>query len=182
MKWLALPVAAALLLLGVSAMAQMPRGFVMSEAPKPIPVFEFADGEGRVRTLANFRGKVVLLNVWATWCASCRKEMPTLDRLQASLGGTDFDVVALSIDRKGPDAVKRFYVEFGIRHLSLFTDLTGTASQELGIFGLPASLLIDRQGQELGRLVGPAEWDRPEMMAFLKNVIAGQAGTSAEGK
>jgi thiol-disulfide isomerase/thioredoxin len=151
----------------------------MHEAPKPVPALQFADGEGRALTLKEFHGKVVLLNVWATWCASCRKEMPTLDRLQAGLGGPDFQVVALSIDRKGPDVVRKFYAEIGIQDLSLFIDTSGAASQKLGVFGLPATLLIDRQGQELGRLIGPAEWDSAETVAFLKNVIAGQAGASS---
>lgn len=179
MKRLAFAIFGALLWLAASASAEIPRNFIMHDTPKPVPAIEFADGEGRARTLTDFRGKVVLLNIWATWCASCRKEMPTLDRLQANLGGSDFEVVALSIDRKGPDVVRRFYAEIGIQHLSLFVDASGTASQKLGAFGLPATLLIDRQGQELGRLIGPAEWDAAETVAFLKNVIAGQSGASS---
>lgn len=169
----------ALLWLAASASAEAPRNFIMHDTPKPVPAIQFADGEGRTRTLADFRGKVVLLNVWATWCKSCREEMPTLDRLQANLGGSDFEVVALSIDRKGADVVKQFYAEIGIQHLLLFIDASGMALQKLGAFGLPATLLIDRQGEELGRLIGPAEWDAAETVAFLKNVIAGQAGASS---
>lgn len=179
MKRLALTAFGALLWLATSASAEPPRNFIMFEIIRPVPAIQFADGEDRTRTLADFRGKVVLLNVWATWCPPCREEMPTLDRLQAKFGGSDFEVVALSVDRKGADAVKRFYAEIGIRHLSLFVDTSGTALQKLGIFGLPTTLLVDRQGQELGRLIGPAEWDGPEMAVFLKTVIAGQAGISS---
>jgi thiol-disulfide isomerase/thioredoxin len=161
------------------ASAETPSNFIPHETTKSVPALQFADGEGRALTLKEFHGKDVLLNVWATWCASCRKEMPTLDRLQAELGGPDFQVVALSVDRKGPDVVRRFYADIGIQHLALFIDTSSTALQELGVFGLPATLLLDRQGQELGRLVGPAEWDAPETVAFLKNVIAGQTGTSS---
>jgi len=178
-KWLALPVAAALLLLGLSAVAQMPRGFVKSDPPKPMPVFEFADDEDRTLTLSEFQGKVVLLNVWATWCPPCRKEMPALDRLQAALGSNDFQVVALSVDRQGLSAVKRFYAEIGIKHLSMFNDNSDKALRKLGVFGIPTTLLIDRQGQELGRLIGPADWDKLEMVAFLSNVIAEQTGATS---
>ncbi|MFZ5673150.1 MAG: TlpA family protein disulfide reductase [Pseudomonadota bacterium] len=179
MKRLAVLIAAALLFLGMSALAQMPRGFVTSDVPKPMPVFEFADDAGRTLTLVEFQGKVVLLNVWATWCVPCRKEMPALDRLQAALGSDDFQVVALSVDRQGLTAVKRFYAETGIQHLSMFNDASDNALRKLGIFGIPTTLLIDRQGQELGRLIGPADWDRLEMVAFLSNVIAGQTGATS---
>jgi hypothetical protein len=95
--------------------------------------------------------------------------MPTLDRLQAALGGPDFEVVALSINRGGLEVVKNFYAEIGVQHLAIHID---TANFELATAGLPTTLLIDRQGQELGRLVGPAEWDTPDMAAFLKSIIA----------
>lgn len=153
--------------------------FIMHEAPRPVSAVQFADGEGRTRILGEFRGKVVLVNIWATWCSSCRKEMPALDRLQAALGGTDFTVVALSIDRKGPDVVKQFYAEYGVQRLSLFVDVSGTVMQQLGIVGLPTTLLIDRQGLEVGRLIGPAEWDTPEMIALLKAVVAKQGGAAS---
>src|SRR6266404_4886802 len=91
--------------------AQAPPNFIIYEAPKALPEFRFKDDAGGSHTLAEFRGKVVLLNVWATWCGPCRKEMPTLDRLQEQLSGPDFTVVALSIDRKGPEAVTKFYSE-----------------------------------------------------------------------
>ncbi|MER8763688.1 MULTISPECIES: TlpA disulfide reductase family protein [unclassified Mesorhizobium] len=152
--------------------AEPPQNFAVHEAPVPVPEISFEDGNGKPKTLADFHGKVVLLNVWATWCAPCRKEMPTLDRLQAKLGGPDFEVVALSMDRAGPDAVKMFYGEIGVTHLALNIDSSAKAMFTLGAVGLPMTLLIDRDGKEIGRLIGPAEWDAPDMVDFLRGRIA----------
>jgi thiol-disulfide isomerase/thioredoxin len=126
------------------------------------------DGEGRSLTLADFRGRIVLLNLWATWCTPCREEMPTLDRLQARLGGTDFEVVALSIDHDGIAAVRKFYQEIGIKHLRIYNDPTTDATARLGVIGIPATLLIDREGREVGRALGPAEWDAPEVVETVR--------------
>lgn len=156
-----------------------PKGFVLNGAPTPVPEVQFTDREGRPRSLADFRGKVVLLNVWATWCLPCREEMPTLDRLQAALGGGGFEVVALSVDRQGAEAVKGFYSEIGVRHLSVRVDATGKALRALAAIGLPTTILIDAEGRELGRLIGPAEWDGPEMVAFLKSIVEGEAESVA---
>ena len=145
------------------------RSFVMHEAPRPLPEIKFEDGNGDALLLAYFRGKTVLLNIWATWCVPCREEMPTLDALEAELGGPAFAVVALSIDRAGPEVVRKFYAEIGIQHLGLYIDASMQASFDLQAPGLPTTLLIDSEGRELGRLVGPAEWDTPEMLDFLKN-------------
>ncbi|WP_311044968.1 TlpA disulfide reductase family protein [Rhizobium lentis] len=152
-------------------LAGPPRGFVLNDTPKSLADVQFSDGEGRPQTLSNFRGKVVLLNVWATWCLPCRTEMPTLDRLQATLGGDGFEVVALSIDRKGATAVKTFYSDIGVQHLAMHLDVSGQALSALAVIGLPATILIDSEGRELGRLMGPAEWDAPDMVAFLKSII-----------
>jgi thiol-disulfide isomerase/thioredoxin len=150
------------------------RSFVMHEAPRPLPEITFEDGNGDALTLADLRGKTVLLNIWATWCGPCRAEMPTLDRLQAALGGAAFEVVALSIDRAGTGVVRRFFDEIGISHLRLFIDETGGALRTLKVFGLPATILVGTDGRELARLLGPAEWDTPEMIAFFEEVIAAQ--------
>lgn len=149
-----------------------PRNFVLHAAPKPIPAVSFEDDQGRPRSLADFRGKVVLLNIWATWCPPCRREMPSLDRLQSRLGGPDFEVAALSIDRAGIDVVRRFYAEAGIRNLAIYIDSSGKASRELGATGLPSTLLIDREGRELGRLAGPSEWDAAGTVAFIGGVVS----------
>ena len=153
--------------------------FVMLDTPKPLPPITFQDVGGRTGGLADFSGKTVLLNVWATWCIPCRKEMPTLDRLQAQLGGPDFEVVTLSIDRGGIEAVRKFYAELGIQHLAAHVDPTSAAAGNLGVVGLPTTLLIDGKGRELGRLIGPAEWDSPEMVAFLKAHIPQSNGSPA---
>lgn len=110
--------------------------------------------------------------------SSCRKEMPALDRLQATLGGQDFEVVAISIDCDGPDAIKQFYAEAGIRHLAIHIDTTGKVGFALATMGLPATLLINRQGQELGRLIGPADWDAPDTVAYLRSVMARKQGST----
>lgn len=180
MKKLALLLFGALLALArpVSA-ADAPQKFALHPEPKPIPEIQFQDGEGRDLTLADFRGKVVLLNVWATWCIPCRREMPMLDRLQAELGGPDFQVLALSIDRGGVEAVARFYGEVDVKHLAMYLDSSGQAAPVLGAVGLPTTFLIDRDGREIGRLVGPAEWDSPEMAAFIRGYLAKQSGLPA---
>lgn len=97
--------------------------------------------------------------------------MPTLDRLQATLGGPEFEVVALSIDRAGLAPVARFFAEIGVSRLRVFIDESGKSVCELGAYGLPITILIGRDGREIGRLVGPAEWDQPEMVAFLRSQI-----------
>jgi thiol-disulfide isomerase/thioredoxin len=161
-----------------SVEAQAPAGFAVHESPRPLPEIRFENSRGEAMSLADFRGKVVLLNIWATWCAPCRREMPTLERLQAELGGPDFEVVALSIDRNGPPVVKKFYEELGLRELGMYIDSSGKAPRELNALGVPTTLLIDREGKEVGRLLGPAEWDSPEMVAFIRGQIQRPSGAS----
>ena len=143
-------------------------------APRPVAELAFEDGQGRTRALAEFRDKVVLLNVWATWCAPCREEMPALDRLQRKLGGPGFEVLTLSIDAGGAAAVKRFYDEIGIRSLAVYVDPAARATGSLGVVGVPATLLIDRQGREIGRRTGPAEWDGPEAIRMISGYLQGR--------
>jgi hypothetical protein len=107
--------------------------------------------------------------------------MPTLDRLQAKLGGPEFTIVALSIDRAGKRAVEAFYMETDVRSLDIYIDSTGNVSRALAVVGLPTTLLIDAEGRELGRLVGPAEWDAPEMVAFLRSRLRGKSGARMPG-
>lgn len=168
----ALVVAGLLLQTTPGAAQQPPASFIIHPAPKEVPDIPFADEQGRTLSLKDFRGKTLLLNIWATWCGPCRREMPTLDRLQARLGGERFQVVALSIDRGGPSAIQKFYAETGVRDLALYVDTTGRAGSSLGLVGLPGTLLIDPEGREVGRLIGPAEWDSPEMIAFLEAQIS----------
>lgn len=145
-------------------------------APRNLPDVRFADPQGAPTSLAAFRGRVVLLNVWATWCPPCREEMPTLDRLQATLGGPDFEVVALSIDEAGMPAVRAFLVGTGIRHLGAYVDVSGDARSLFGIGGVPLTLLIDRDGRELGRKLGPAAWDHPDIVQLIRGLLARDGG------
>jgi thiol-disulfide isomerase/thioredoxin len=169
--------ASAWLILATSSFAsaqQAPQNFVLHEAPKPIAAIRFEDEEGRAQNIGDFKGKVVLLNIWATWCGPCREEMPAFDRLQNALGGPDFEVAAISIDRKGIDAVRKFYAEVGVRNLAIHLDSAGRSIRELATVGVPTTLLLDREGRELGRVSGPVEWDSVEVVDFLKSVISGQ--------
>jgi len=146
--------------------------FTPSPKPLPVPVITFRDGKGQKRGLAEFSGKVVLVNFWATWCGPCRREMPDLDKLQARLGGPKFAVVAISSDRKGLEVVRTFYQENEIQHLDTYIDKTTKAQRAFGAYGLPTSVLIDAKGREVGRLVGPAEWVSAEAIALINEVIA----------
>ena len=150
----------------VGTSGQAKARFELTPFPKPrlLANVAFEDGSGRKLALADFKGKVVLLNVWATWCSPCRQEMPTLDRLQSKLGGRDFEVVALSIDREGTDVVRKFFAEIGVRSLALYIDPTMEAQSKLELIGVPTTLLIDRDGREVARHTGIAEWDRPEVI------------------
>ncbi|MDQ6619711.1 MAG: TlpA family protein disulfide reductase [Pseudomonadota bacterium] len=141
------------------------------KSPRDVADVRFENGNGEKRSLADFRGKVVLLNVWATWCGPCRAEMPTLDRLQARLGGADFEVVALSIDRGGRAAVRSFFDETDVRSLAVYVDASTDAQARLGIIGVPTTLLIDRDGREIARLTGPAQWDRQEIVDTIKQYL-----------
>lgn len=156
-------------LLFVSAQTQS----VNTAGGQPPASFElrFEGADGATTTLSDFRGRVMLLNVWATWCAPCRKEMPALDRLQAQIGGSDFEVVALSIDRRGRDAVQPFFHEIGIKNLRVYLDRGSEAMNALGVVGLPTTVLIDRDGREVQRWVGPAEWDSPEIIAVIEQAL-----------
>ena len=157
---------------GKAAEGPAPAGFEFMEPPRSLPevAFRAADGE---TSLAAFRGKVVVLNFWATWCAPCVREMPSLDRLQAALGGDDFAVVALSQDRGGMARVADFYEEHGLDNLARYVDTRGDVAAALGLVGLPTTIVIDAQGREVGRMVGPAEWDSPDAIALVKRLLDG---------
>lgn len=132
--------------------------FKLRGDPKPLLSPPIRDGAGNTLVLEDFAGKVVLLNVWATWCPPCREEMPMLDQLQARLGGPDFLVLALCIDEDGIDRGRRFYDEIGIINLSLFWAEPLRAQLAFAVIGLPTTLLVNRRSQELARLQGPFSW------------------------
>jgi thiol-disulfide isomerase/thioredoxin len=140
---------------------------VPGSAANPPLEISFADATGRMRSLREFRGKAVLVNLWATWCGPCREEMPTLDRLQAKLGGETFEVIALSVDRGGPERVADFLAEIGTSHLTVYLADMAAVRRTVGVIGLPTTLLLDPEGREVHRVVGPAQWDNPEMIALI---------------
>lgn len=133
--------------------------FIPAREVLPAPKTRFLDEFGVTADLERFRGKVVVLNLWATWCTPCVAEMPMLDRLQQQLKDLDVVVVALSLDRGGPGVVKAFYEEHGIKNLGIYVDPTMRAQSDFKVIGLPTTILIDREGRDRGRVVGPAEWD-----------------------
>ena len=145
--------------------------FTLYEQAKPTLEVEFLDAAEQPRSFVDFQGKVVLVNFWATWCAPCIREMPALARLEAELGGDDFRVVAISIDRKGMPAVNRFYKKHKIEGLEPFVDTKNAVLRKLRVLGLPTTVLIDRRGNEIGRLVGGAEWDSPEAIRLIRHFI-----------
>jgi thiol-disulfide isomerase/thioredoxin len=145
--------------------------FVFRKAPEPLPETAFVDASGKPRSLQDWRGKVVLLNLWATWCAPCRKEMPSLDRLQAELGSDTFEVVAVSVDKTGIDGAKRFLDQIKVARLGVYADPSVRLGSALKAIGMPSTVLIDREGREIGRLVGPAEWDSDEAKALIQAVL-----------
>lgn len=139
------------------------------EVAKP-PTFNGPDGKPMV--LADLKGKVILLNLWATWCAPCRKEMPHLDQLQRELGSDQFEVVALSVDRGSPDKAKKFLTDLGLKSLKFYHDPTAQAGFSFMAIGMPTTLLFDRAGREIGRLVGPAEWHSQDAKNLINAAIA----------
>lgn len=146
--------------------------FLIHPEPKPLPDLAFQDGTGKPLKLSDWKGRVVLVNLWATWCAPCRKEMPDLSKLEKELGSDQFEVVAISVDRKGAEASAEFLKETGVDNLKLYIEPSTRIVNDLKSAGLPATLLIDRQGRELGRILGPADWASPEAVALVKAALA----------
>ena len=144
--------------------------------PKRLPELAFADADGKPRTLGTFQGKTVLLNLWATWCVPCRKEMPALDTLQAKLGGTTFEVVAVNIDTRNLDKPKAWLDEVGIKRLGYYADPSAKVFQDLKqigrAFGMPTTLLVDPAGCEIGAVAGPAEWASEDALKLIRSALA----------
>ena len=140
--------------------------------PLDLPDINFNDASGATKSLTDWRGKVVLLNIWATWCVPCRDEMPALDKLETELGGDAFEVVAVNIDKNGPEKAKAFLQETGATHLALYTDPSGKLFAALKAVGMPTTLIIDRNGKEIARLVGPADWGSPEAKHVIEAAVA----------
>jgi thiol-disulfide isomerase/thioredoxin len=157
-------------------LAPLARGEVaavgIASEPRRLPELTFTGADGKPRALADFQGKTVLLNLWATWCVPCRKEMPALDALQARLGGDAFEVVAVNIDTRNLDKPKTWLQEVGITKLGYYADPSAKVFQDLKAigkaFGMPTTLLVDPQGCELGALAGPAEWASDDAVKLIE--------------
>jgi len=135
--------------------------------PKAPVAIAFGDLEGGSHTLADFEGKYVLVNFWATWCAPCRKEMPGLNELQAEFGGERFEVVTIATGRNSPAGIRKFFEEAGVDLLPTFTDPKQKLARQMGILALPVTVLLDPDGQEIARLLGDAEWDSESGKAII---------------
>ena len=148
----------------------------IASQPKPLPELGFAAPEGTKASLADFRGRTVLLNLWATWCVPCRQEMPALDRLQAKLGSKDFEVVAINIDTRDPQKPKNFLKEAKLSRLGYFSDEKAKVFQDLKAIGralgMPTSVLVDGQGCEIATIAGPAEWDSEDAVKLITAATA----------
>jgi thiol-disulfide isomerase/thioredoxin len=146
-----------------------------AEAPKRLPDLAFLGPDGQPKTLADFRGRTVLVNLWATWCAPCRQEMPALDRLQAALGGADFEVVAINIDTRNLDKPRAWLKEAGVERLAYYADPEAKVFQDLKrigkVVGMPTTFLLDPQGCELAVLNGPAEWASEDALKLVRAAL-----------
>lgn len=131
---------------------------IVAENPAPVSAVTFTDRDGDEHSLADWQGKVVLLNFWATWCAPCREEMPALDALQAALGGDDFEVVTIATGRNAVDRIDAFFTEIGVENLPVLLDPRQQVARDMGVMGLPVTVLIDREGNEVARYLGDADW------------------------
>ena len=149
------------------------KNFTPVAVSAPTPEFRFQDRNLKSLGLGDFRGRLVLVNFWATWCGPCIHEMPTLVRLRQKLDGKDFQIVALSEDRKGWAVITPFITKNNLAALPAYHDPGGKAARALGIKGLPTTILFDRSGRELGRLAGVAEWDSAEVVALMRYYAGG---------
>ncbi len=149
-------------------------------APRPAPDVSFLSPEGRPVRLADFKGRAVLVNLWATWCAPCRHEMPSLDRLQAEAGGPDFEVVAVNIDTRNVDRPKAWLQENGVARLAYYADPQAKILQALQrsghVVGLPTTILVDARGCEHGTLKGAADWGGPDALRLVRAAIGRDPG------
>ena len=147
----------------------------VAEKPQRIPDLAFHDRSGAPRKLADWSGRTVLLNLWATWCVPCRKEMPALDALEAALGGPSFEVVAVNIDTRDPDKPRAWLSDVGITRLVYYADPTAKVFQDLKLigraFGMPTTLLVDPARCEIGAVAGPAEWASEDGMRLIKAAL-----------
>lgn len=154
-----------------ASLESLSRVLVEVRPPAKPPSFSFTTAEGARQTLADYRGKGVLLNVWATWCVPCIAEMPALDDFAASTRKSGIVVLPVSIDTRGLPAVRKFYESHRIENLPILLDPNGEVLQALGIAGIPASFIVDREGRIAGHVEGPVRWDAPEAIASIQALV-----------
>jgi len=154
--------------------------FTFSNPAIPAPSTAFQTLDGGSARFADFRGQVVLVNFWATWCVPCVKEMPSLERLHDALAGEGFTVLAISQDRGGSSVVVPFLARLDLQRLPVYLDPKGVLARQFALQGLPTSFVIDRDGRVVAGLVGPAEWDSPEAIAFMRHYLNGQGEEDPE--
>jgi thiol-disulfide isomerase/thioredoxin len=147
----------------------------VAKSPLKVPDLAFQDASGNRIALDRFRGRTVLLNLWATWCVPCRKEMPALDALEGKLGSPDFQVVAVNIDTRDPDKPKAFLKNLGVKNLAYYADPSAKSFQDLKAigraFGMPTTLLVDPKGCEIGTIAGPAEWASGDAVKLIEAAL-----------
>ena len=148
----------------------------MATAPLRLPDLSFADADGAAKKLSDWRGKTLLVNLWATWCVPCRKEMPALEALQTKLGGATFEVVAINIDTRDPDKPRSFLKDAKLTRLGYFNDPKAKVFQDLKAvgraLGMPTSVLVDAEGCEIATIAGPAEWGGDDAVKLVKAALA----------
>ncbi len=149
------------------------RKLAIHKAPKKLPVFTLLDMQENMRSMNEFKGKYVVMNFWATWCAPCRKEMPSLEALQAKLGGDDFEVVLIAAGRNPKPAIAKFFKDINMVELETLRDPTQQLANLMGVFGLPLTVILNPEGLEIARMRGDADWGSDEVMVYLKAMVAG---------
>lgn len=142
------------------------------ENPAPIPDTQFTDRDGNELSLSDYEGKVILVNFWATWCAPCRKEMPSLDKLQTEMGGEDFQVVTIATGRNPVEKIDSFFEETSVENLPVLLDPRQALARDMGVVGLPVSVVIDREGNEVARLIGDADWSGSAAVSLITQLTA----------
>ena len=147
------------------------RKLMFHSAPMSGSDVAFTGQDGTEMTLADFQGQYVVLNFWATWCAPCRKEMPHLSALQTELGGDAMQVVTIATGRNPRPAMERFFAEIGVDNLPLHTDPRQALARNLGILGLPVTIILDPEGQEIARMQGDADWSSESALAIMRALI-----------
>ncbi len=159
----------------LSAISELREGdmkkLVLHSEPRDLTVKTFLDVDGNEASLDDYKGKIVLLNFWATWCAPCREEMPAINALQAELGGDDFAVVPVATGRNPVPMVKKFFKKINVENLPILLDPKQTMARGNSVFGLPTTLILNAEGQEIARMLGDADWHSPEALVILKALL-----------